>query len=129
VSKTNIVFACVENSCRSQLAEALAKEFFSRPNIIFFSTGTHPAAVVDPGAVIALKTLGINWQGYPKEFSEIPVPDIIITMGCDVECPVVPTAKTIAWDLKDPKGQGTEAYAKTIAIIREKLEKIAADIS
>jgi len=61
-----VAFVCVENSCRSQMAEALAKKMFPDRTVEFVSAGTHPAKRVDEGAVVVLKEYGINCDGYPK---------------------------------------------------------------
>lgn len=66
-----ITFACVENSCRSQIAEALAKKMFADCGIEFSSAGTHPAQKVDEGAVALLKKTGIQWKRFPVSFADI----------------------------------------------------------
>jgi arsenate reductase len=89
----------------------------------FLSGGTKPADRVNPMALKVLKEEGINWQGKPKsiyseEFTNI---DIIVTMGCEVECPVIPGAQVINWEIPDPKGKGREEFRKTLDIIRKKV--------
>lgn len=116
-----ITFACVENSCRSQIAEAIAKMKFGDKGIEFSSAGTHPAAKVDEGAFALLKKFGISRQGAPKSFADIDKPDIVVTMGCDVRCPYIPGVKTIAWEIPDPKGKSQEQYVKVKKLIEEKL--------
>ena len=116
-----VAFVCVENSCRSQIAEALAKKMFPEQGIEFVSAGTHPAEKVDDGAIEILKEHQIEWKGHPKSFVEIGKPDILITMGCDVECPVIPDVKTVAWDISDPKGERPESYLDTLEIIKKHL--------
>ncbi|MFO7890495.1 MAG: low molecular weight phosphatase family protein [bacterium] len=116
-----IVFACVENSCRSQIAEALAKKMFADSDFEFFSAGTHPAKKVDEGTISILKQTGIQWKGFPKTFADIDKPDVVVTMGCDVKCPYIPKAKMISWDIPDPKGKNQEEYEKTTLLIKRKL--------
>ncbi|MGD9552434.1 MAG: arsenate reductase ArsC, partial [Candidatus Caldatribacteriota bacterium] len=92
LKKKKVAFLCVENACRSQIAEAIANKLCSKCNLEFLSGGTKPADRVNPMALKVLKEEGINWQGKPKsiyseEFTNI---DIIVTMGCEVECPVIP---------------------------------------
>jgi arsenate reductase len=123
-----IAFVCVENSCRSQIAEALAKKMFSKPDIEFVSAGTHPAKKIDFGAIKILKKRQIEWTGKPKSFTEIGIPDILVTMGCDVVCPTIPSVKIINWDIPDPKGKGTDAYLKAVDIIKSNLSQLMEDL-
>ncbi len=118
-----VTFACVENSCRSQIAEALAIDMFSDSGIDFSSAGTHPAEKVDEGVLTLLKGLGIQWEGYPKSFADIDKPDIVVTMGCEVECPFIPGVKMILWEIPDPKGKSQKEYEKTKDLIKSKLIK------
>ena len=113
-----VVFVCVENSCRSQMAEALAKEMFPDRTIEFFSAGTRPSIKVDEGAVKTLEENGIIWEGRPKTLSEIGNMDVIVTMGCEVECPVMPDVKTVRWEIGDPKGKKHPDYQKAYEEIK-----------
>jgi len=114
-----IAFICRENSCRSQIAEALAKIII--PDIEFMSAGTNPGREVDTVAIKVLKEMGIDWNGYPKNISEIDKPDIIVTMGCGVECPGIPGVKVVEWNIPDPKGKDIGAYHQVVELIKEKL--------
>lgn len=116
-----ITFACVENSSRSQITEALAIKMFTASGIEFSSAGTHPAAQVDEKILTMLKKSGINWKGYPKSFADIDKPDIVVTMGCDVRCPYIPGVRTISWEIPDPKGKSQEQYGEVKKIIEKKL--------
>ncbi len=123
LKKKKVAFLCVENACRSQIAEAIANKLCSKCNLEFLSGGTKPADRVNPMALKVLKEEGINWQGKPKsifseEFTNI---DIVVTMGCEVECPVIPGARVINWAIPDPKGKGSEEFRKTLDIIRKKV--------
>jgi len=125
--KKRIAFVCVENSCRSQIAEALAKELCDRPDLEFVSGGTHPADEVDQKALEVLQEEGIKWRGKPKTIPREPI-DVVITMGCDVVCPVIPGAKKIDWDIPDPKGKDIEEYRKTLRIIKEKVMELLKEV-
>lgn len=123
LKKKKVAFICVENACRSQIAEAMANKLCSKCNLEFLSGGTKPADRVNPMALEVLKEEGINWQGKPKsifseEFTNI---DIVMTMGCEVECPVIPGARVINWEIPDPKGKGREEFRKTLDIIRKEV--------
>ena len=119
-----IAFACVENSCRSQMAEALAKKYYPNSGHEFYSFGTHPADQIDGEAIEALKLEGILWAGWNKTINDIDKPDVLITMGCGMTCPYVPGARVFDWDLEDPKSKEKETYQDTIQIIKSKLEKL-----
>ncbi|MFU8795998.1 MAG: hypothetical protein ACNA7X_01715 [Dehalococcoidia bacterium] len=128
LKKKRIAFVCLGNSCRSQMAEALAKKMSDRPNLEFISMGTDPADKIAPEAVQVLKEEGIVWRGKPKGIQDKDPIDIAVSMGCDVGCPVIPEAKRIDWDIPDPKGKGIEAYRETLAIIKGKVAELLKEI-
>ena len=128
LKKKKIAFLCVENSCRSQVAEALAKKLCNRPNLEFVSAGTHPASEVDPKALEVLRKENITWTGKPTNLSEIGQVDVAVTMGCEVVCPAIPGTKIVNWDIPDPKGKGIEEYHKTLNIIKEKVVELLKEI-
>jgi len=114
----------VENSCRSQIAEALANNLFSDRGLEFSSAGTAPADQVDPGAVKMLQSTGIDWKGTAKTFEEIPAPDVLVTMGCDVQCHYIPGARMFQWEIPDPRGKDLSEYLKVKDLIAEKLDRL-----
>ena len=128
LKKKRIAFVCVGNSCRSQMAEAVAKKMSERPNLEFISMGTDPADKVAPEAIQVLKEDGIFWRGKPKDIQNKEPIDIAVSMGCDVGCPVIPGARRIEWDIADPKGKGIEAYRETLAIIKEKVAELLKEV-
>ncbi|AYO31719.1 arsenate reductase ArsC [Biomaibacter acetigenes] len=99
-------FICVGNSCRSQMAEGFARKY-GKDVIEAFSAGTHPASEIDPNAVAVMKEKGIDLsEQYPKLLKDIPSElDILITMGCNVECTFVPCKIREDWGLDDPVGK------------------------
>lgn len=124
-----VAFVCVENSCRSQIAEAMAKKMFSKRGFKFVSAGTHPADKVDADTLEILEEQEIKWKGVPKSFEEIGKPDILITMGCDVVCPVIPGVRTMEWDIQDPKGKGTNVYRTVMEVIKDNLFRLMEEIT
>lgn len=128
LKKKRIAFVCVGNSCRSQMAEAVAKKMSERPNLGFISMGTDPADKVAPEAIQVLKEDGIFWRGKPKDIQDKEPIDIAVSMGCDVGCPVIPGARRIEWDIPDPKGKGIEAYRETLAIIKAKVAELLKEV-
>ncbi|MGL4483925.1 MAG: arsenate reductase ArsC [Anaerovoracaceae bacterium] len=122
-SKTKVGFICVHNSCRSQIAEALTKHFASDV-IAAYSAGTEVSNTINQDAVRLIKELySINMEEIQrsKALNEIPNLDIVITMGCNVECPFLPCKERYDWGLEDPSGKSDEEFKKTIKIIEEKV--------
>ncbi|MDD5556580.1 MAG: arsenate reductase ArsC [bacterium] len=101
-----ILFVCVENSCRSQMAEGFARAL--APGAIeAFSAGSRPSGEVDPRAIAFMRERGIDISGHrSKGFGDLPVRefDVAVSMGCADVCPFVPGARRIAWEIPDPKG-------------------------
>lgn len=125
MEKLKVGFICVGNSCRSQMAEGFAREYGSE---IFevYSAGTDPAPEVKPNAVKAMEEKGIDIsEQYPKLLKEIPGElDILITMGCNVECPYIPCKFREDWGLDDPAGHPIEVFRETREIIEEKVKDL-----
>ena len=128
LKKRRIAFVCVGNSCRSQIAEAVAKKMGNRPNLEFMSMGTDPADKVAPEAIQVLKEDGIFWRGRPRDIQDKEPIDIAVSMGCDVGCPVIPGARRIDWDIADPKGKGIEAYREALALIKERVAELLKEV-
>ena len=118
-----IAFLCVHNSCRSQIAEALGKHLRG-DEFEFYSAGTQTKPQINPDAVRLMKELyGIDMEKtqYSKLISDIPEPDIAISMGCDVGCPYIGRAFDDNWGLDDPTGKNDEAFVAVIEKIRQKI--------
>lgn len=122
--KTGIAFICVHNSCRSQIAEALTRKYGSD---VFdaYSAGTELKDKINEDAVRIMKELhGIDMEETqtPKLLNEIPEVEIIITMGCNVVCPVLPYKYyTEDWGLDDPSGKSDEVFKEVIDKIENKV--------
>ena len=121
--KKKVAFICVHNSCRSQIAEALGKKLAAD---VFesYSAGTETKPRINQDAVRLMKQLhGIDMEAtqYSKLLSEIPAVDVVITMGCNVQCPWLPCELREDWGLEDPTGKSDEEFEKTIARITEKI--------
>lgn len=123
MNKPKVAFICVHNSCRSQIAEALGKHLASD---VFesYSAGTETKPSINPDAVRLMKALyGIDMEKtqYSKLISQIPEPDIAISMGCNVGCPFIGRAFDDNWGLDDPTGKSDREFRDTIARIEEKV--------
>ena len=125
MKKIKVGFICVGNSCRSQMAEGFAKELGGEI-LDVFSAGTDPAPEVKPNAVKAMKEVGIDISDQkPKLLEDIPEKlDILITMGCNVECPYVPCKFREDWGLDDPAGEPIEVFRETRDIIEKKVKEL-----
>ena len=118
-----VAFICVHNSCRSQIAEALGKKLAAD---VFdsYSAGTDTKPRINPDAVRLMKQLhGIDMEAtqYSKLLSDIPAVDVVITMGCNVQCPFLPCSHREDWGLEDPSGTPDAAFVETIRKIEEKI--------
>ena len=121
--KPKVAFICIHNSCRSQIAEALGKALASD---VFesYSAGTETKPRINPDAVRLMKELyGINMEQtqHSKLISDIPDPDIAISMGCNVGCPFIGRPFDDNWKLDDPTGKSDEEFKKVIDEIRRRI--------
>lgn len=123
--KTTVAFVCVHNSCRSQMAEGWAKKLGS-DSLEVYSAGTENYPAVKPLAIEVMEEAGIDMSGHkPKLLSDIPAElDILITMGCNVECPFVPNKHREDWGLDDPSGGPIEDFRETSKLIEEKVKEL-----
>lgn len=123
MGKPKVAFVCVHNSCRSQMAEALGKKLAGD---VFesYSGGTEVKDRINPDAVRVMKQLhGIDMEEtqYSKLVSQLPQPDVVIYMGCNVSCPAFTAPYTENWGLEDPTGQSDEVFEETIQTIYNKI--------
>ena len=118
-----VAFICVHNSCRSQIAEALGKKLASD---VFesYSAGTETKPRINQDAVRLMKQVhGIDMEKsqFSKLLSQLPPVDAVITMGCNVQCPIIPCAIREDWGLEDPTGKDDGAFLQTISVIEQKI--------
>ena len=126
MTKKKVAFLCVHNSCRSQIAEALGKHLRGA-EFDFYSAGTETKPRINQDAVRLMKQLyGIDLEQtqYSKTFDQIPAPDIVISMGCDVGCPYIGRAFDDNWELQDPTGQSDEMFLEIIKQIAQKIQNL-----
>ena len=117
-----VLFVCVENSCRSQLAGAISNHLFSN-HLKAFSAGSRPSGRVNPKAITSLKGIGIEHKGKSKSVDEIKGSDFdfVVGMGCGDECPNIPGSKRIEWNIPDPKEFDSEKFDEIRDLIKEKI--------
>lgn len=121
--KPKVAFVCVHNSCRSQMAEALSKSLAAG---IFeaYSAGTETKPEINQDAVRIMKQLyqiDMEKTQYSKLIDELPEIDIVVTMGCNVECPWLPCRHREDWGLEDPSGKEDAEFIRIARIIEEKI--------
>lgn len=130
MSKLKVAFICVHNSCRSQIAEALGK-YLASDVFESYSAGTEIKSQINQDAVKYMKQqYGIDMEKnqYSKLITDIPTPDIVITMGCNVFCPALPCRHREDWGLDDPTGKDETIFLETIRNIHSKILKLKQDI-
>ena len=123
MTKPKAAFVCVHNSCRSQIAEALGK-YLSSNIFESYSAGTETKPQINQVAVRLMKEMyhiDMEKTQYSKLLSEIPQVDIVITMGCNVNCPTIPCKYREDWGLNDPTGKSDDEFSKTIHSIHAKI--------
>lgn len=123
MKKLKVAFVCVHNSCRSQMAEALGRKLASE---VFesYSAGTELRPQINQDAVRIIKKLydiDMNETHRSKLLEEIPEVDIVVTMGCNVQCPSLPCKHREDWELEDPSGKAEEEFVKTAQLIEQKI--------
>ena len=121
--KKKVAFVCVHNSCRSQMAEALGKKL-AGDVLECYSAGTETKPQINQDAVRLMKEkhgIDMEKEQYSKLLEEIPEPDIVVSMGCNVVCPSMPGKVHMDWGLEDPTGQADEVFLETMKRIEEKV--------
>jgi len=124
--KKKIAFICVHNSCRSQIAEALGKKYLG-DCFECYSAGTETKPQINQDAVRIMKELydiDMEKEQYSKLLSDIPSPDIAISMGCNVACPFIGRDFDENWGLDDPTGKSDEEFVLVIRKIEEKIKAL-----
>jgi protein-tyrosine-phosphatase len=126
MKKKKIVFVCVENARRSQMAEGFANAF-AHGEIEVYSAGSSPSSQIDPLVVEVMKEKGIDLSGKrPKGLNDLPPVemDYLVTMGCEETCPAVLAKKIIEWEIPDPKGKSIDVFREVRDIIKSKVKAL-----
>jgi protein-tyrosine-phosphatase len=125
-SVPSIVFLCVHNAGRSQMAAAFARSL-GGDRLDVFSGGSDPASVVNPSAVAAMREVDIDITAeFPKPWTDeiIRAADVVITMGCGDTCPIFPDKRYEDWAVSDPAGREVEE----VRPIRDEIERRVKDL-
>jgi protein-tyrosine-phosphatase len=119
--RPEVLFVCVHNAGRSQMAAGLL-DHHAKGRVHVRSAGSTPADEIHPAVVEAMAELGIDiTKEYPKPLTDefVRASDVVITMGCGDACPVFPGKRYVDWELDDPAGKGVDA----VRPIRDEIDR------
>ena len=126
--RPRVIFVCVENSNRSQMAEAFAR-IHGAGKIDAFSSGSRPSGRVNPKAIESMKEIGYDLTTHTSkgldEFNGQDF-DAAVTMGCGDECPLVLAKQRVEWQITDPKGMPPEEFREIRNLIESKVKDLLA---
>jgi arsenate reductase (thioredoxin) len=117
------VFVCIENSNRSQMAEAFAR----LEGIEAYSAGSRPSGKVNPKAIEAMKELGYDLTAhFSKSLDELPDEtfDVAVTMGCGDACPMLKAKRRVDWQIPDPREMPPEQFREVRDLIRRRVKEL-----
>ena len=124
----NLLFVCVENSCRSQMAEGWARAIGENLGVRAWSCGSEPSGRVNPDAVTAMQEAGIDISGQTSTGADsLPSAlefDAVVAMGCGDRCPRVNAKRVEDWPIPDPKNGGPEVFAEVRGEIRRRVQHL-----
>lgn len=124
------LFVCIENSCRSQMAEGFAEKL-GQGVLEVWSAGSEPSGKINETAIQVMKKKGIDLTRHQsKSLSDLPQIqwDYVITMGCGDQCPFVSGKKKMDWNIPDPKNLPLDEFCKVRDIIKLKVEDLIREI-
>lgn len=128
--KLKILFVCVENARRSQMAQGFA-EALGKEKVEVYSAGSRPSSAIDPLVIDVMKERGIDLSGKrPKNLNDLPPVemDYLVTMGCEETCPAVLSKRIIEWEIPDPKGKSIGVFRNVRDWVEEKVKALLKDI-
>ena len=121
--KPRVAFVCVHNACRSQMAEAIAR-ILAGDVFDSFSAGTETKPAIDPTAVrLVREQYGVDMTEtqYSKTLDALPEVNVVVTMGCNVQCPSLPCRRREDWGLDDPTRKEDSVYLAVMETIRQRV--------
>jgi arsenate reductase (thioredoxin) len=126
-----MVFVCLANSCRSQMAEAFARRQ-GAGRVAAYSAGSHPAGYVHPRTVRFMKERGLELLGHwSKGLGDLPqgVPwDFVVTMGCGDDCPLLRARNRLDWRIPDPVALSDEEFRQVRDLLEEKVAELVHEV-
>ena len=130
MSKKKLLFICVENAGRSQMAQGFA-EALTKGRLEINGAGSRPSSHINPLVIEVMKEKGTDLSGrQPKGLSDLPPieMDYLITMGCEEICPAVPAKKIIEWNIPDPKGKPIDEIRMIRDMLEAKVKKLLEEV-
>lgn len=124
--KKHLLFVCIENSNRSQMAQAFAR-MDGGPDVVAYSAGSRPSGRINPKAIATMQELGYDLSAHSsKALTEIPdiAYDYVVTMGCGDECPWVHAKHRADWQIPDPRDMNEEDFRQVRDMIRDKVRAL-----
>ncbi len=125
--KKKLLFVCIENSNRSQMAQAFAG-ILGKDKVEGFSAGSRPSGIINPKAIAAMRELDYDLtthQSKSLEEAKLHAPfDVVVTMGCGDACPWMPAKTTIDWQIPDPRNMDEAEFRKVRDLIRNKVSDL-----
>ena len=125
--KKKVLFVCIENSNRSQMAQAFAS-MIGGPDVEAYSAGSRPSGKINPKAIASMQELGYDLSTHhSKSLEEIKAHapfDTVVTMGCGDACPWMPAKQFIDWNIPDPREMEPADFGKVRDLIRDKVGKL-----
>lgn len=121
-----LLFVCIENSCRSQMAQAFAR-MHGGAGVEAHSAGSRPSGVVNAKAIASMRELGYDLSTHESKGLDAIPPgpyDAVVTMGCGDECPWVPAKQHIDWDIPDPRDMKPDRFRA----VRDEIEQKVRDL-
>lgn len=129
--KKSFLFVCIENSNRSQMAQAFAK-IWGGEEVEAYSAGSRPSGKINPKAIAAMSELGYDLSTHDsKSLDEIPAIqfDYVVTMGCGDACPWVPAIQRIDWQIPDPREMDPKDFNAVRNLISEKVQELISNMN
>jgi arsenate reductase len=129
--KSKVLFVCVENARRSQMAQGFA-EILGQERLEVYSAGSRPASQIDPLVIEVMKEKGVDLSARrPKGLNDLPPieMDYLVTMGCEETCPAIPVKKVIDWEIPDPKGKSVEGFREVRDLVETKVKLLFKEIT
>lgn len=129
--RKKILFVCIENSNRSQMAQAFAN-LLGEGRVEAFSAGSRPSGVINPKAIAAMKELGYDLSRHDSksldEVKSLAPFDVLVTMGCGDACPWMPARQYIDWQIPDPRNMDAVEFNAVRDLIREHVRQLLDNI-
>ncbi len=122
----HILFVCIENSNRSQMAQAFAN-MFGGGKVTAYSAGSKPSGKINPKAIAAMKEVGYDLTKHTsKSLDELPAItfDYVVTMGCGDACPLVKAKHRLDWNIPDPRNMDEASFRNVRDMIRDDVREV-----